>query len=179
MNNDITIETYVPEMHKVEGLVLAQHLAVELGECQMLPLPCKDGMIIFEHRLPFFVAVVGTVALAGAGFNALYPGDVVELGGAYVLPVVRGQGIYHQLTEARVDYAASHSLDMVSFANENSYPILTSDFGFTPVSAQTAPQAAFDLCTDCNSNPHLGCPATFDTCCDKDTIVYLPKNRVE
>lgn len=176
---NVEVVEYEGYSHDIGEFITEQHAAVAGGDCQMLPIPLEEGKIRYDHNLPFFIASAGGTAVAGAGFNTQYPDGSTELGGAYVCKRYRGRGLYHRLTQARIAYAQSMEFPLISFANSNSYPILTADFGFTPVQADTAPAEAFDLCVDCNSNPNPGCSASFQTCCDRETILYLPESTVE
>ena len=173
----VTIEQYDPVVHDVDELSVEQNLAVSSGDAQMLPWHLDEGRIIFPEELPLFVALSGGIAIAGAGFNIQYSGTkCLELGGAYVAKAHRGRGIYHMLTEARLSYATEFGFDVLSFANESSYPILKSDFGFSDAAKDEVPAQAFDLCVSCVDNPKKGSPACIDTCCDRETIVVLRNN---
>lgn len=175
-----TVFEYNPEIHDISDLVYKQALAVANGDCQMLPWEVEDGRITTPEELPFYVALIGNLAVAGAGLTQYYRStNSVELGGAFVSPEFRGNRLYHALTATRLDFALTNGFSVVSFANNDSYPLLTSDFGMHKVSSESIPSEAFIPCATCNYNPHWGTPATAQTCCDRETIVMLNGSRVE
>lgn len=169
----ITIAQYEPTLHSIEELAYEQNKAVVAGEAKMLKWIYQDDRLHFSHDHPFFLAFAGTIAVGGAGYNMHYHGtNCLELGGAYISPGYRGMKIYHKLTEARIKYATDAHLDLITFANASSAPILTHDFGMIP--AEHVPEQAFELCGGCEDNPNKPQPACIDTCCDHETILALP-----
>lgn len=179
-NTTFTVLEYDPNTHDVCDLVHKQALAVANGDCQMLPWELRDGRITTPEELPFYIALVGNLAVAGAGLTQYYQStNSVELGGAFVTPEYRGNRLYHVLTATRLEFASTNGFSVISFANNYSYPILTSDFGMHKVGPESIPPEAFVPCTTCNHNPHMGTPATAQTCCDRETIVMLNGSRVE
>ncbi len=173
----IEVQQYDLAIHNVADLAVEQNQAVASGDAQMLPWNLDEDKLVFPEQLPFYIATIGDVAVAGAGFNIKYNDtNCLELGGAYVAKAHRGKGIYHMLTEARLSYATEFGFDVLSFANKSSYPILKSDFGFSDATKAEVPAQAFDLCVSCEDNPEKGSTPCIDTCCHRETIVVLRNN---
>lgn len=174
MSNEVKIIEYQPGLQNVAQLALEQNAAVDSGAAQMLRWQYQEDELRFPHEHPFYIAWCGGVAVGGAGFNIQYQStNCLELGGAYVTPAARGQGIYHKLTKARIDYVLKAGLELITFANALSAPILKNDFGMRTANELDVPVEAFDLCASCDQNPLKPQPACFAVCCDRETILKL------
>jgi N-acetylglutamate synthase-like GNAT family acetyltransferase len=166
-NEDILVETY--DAANQRHVAMADALDAMRAEEGPVMIPIHAEMV--AKHVTGVIASLGETAVGYNGVIFSYEGGVVEMGGLYINPDFRGQGLTRHL-KAKLFPAIKEIEDaksVIAFANDNSLA-LNLGYGFKRAEREEIPAQGLVNCALCPKSETAH--AAGQLCCD--TVLILP-----